>query len=207
MLGEPTLHTAENSIITYSRPSLSLDPLYPHFLSILSTISSDSTNQQCSISYWKKMQGNFPGGLVVKTLPSNAGGAGLTRWSESRDPTCLIAKKQNTEQKQCCNKLKTVKMVHIQKRKKERRKHQYNITDNVTWANSGRWWRTGKPKVLQSLESQRVKHCGRLNKASEVVYGRPLLPSGGLKHKSTTKEFLALKTSTPQSTGKPAVPG
>ena len=26
------------------------------------------------------------------------------------------------------------------------------------WANSGRWWRTGKPGVLQSMGSQRVGH-------------------------------------------------
>ena len=26
------------------------------------------------------------------------------------------------------------------------------------WANSGRWWRTGKPEVLQSMGSQRVWH-------------------------------------------------
>ena len=26
------------------------------------------------------------------------------------------------------------------------------------WANSGRWWGTGKPGVLQSMESQRVRH-------------------------------------------------
>ena len=26
------------------------------------------------------------------------------------------------------------------------------------WASSGRWWRTGKPGVLQSMESQRVRH-------------------------------------------------
>ena len=26
------------------------------------------------------------------------------------------------------------------------------------WASSGRWWRTGKPGVLQSMRSQRVKH-------------------------------------------------
>ena len=26
-----------------------------------------------------------------------------------------------------------------------------------TWANSGRWWRTGKPDVLQSMGSQRVR--------------------------------------------------
>ena len=27
-----------------------------------------------------------------------------------------------------------------------------------TWANSGRWWGTGKPDVLQSMGSQRVGH-------------------------------------------------
>ena len=26
------------------------------------------------------------------------------------------------------------------------------------WANSGRWWRTGKPGVLQSMGSQRIRH-------------------------------------------------
>ena len=26
------------------------------------------------------------------------------------------------------------------------------------WENSGRWWRTGKPGVLQSMRSQRVRH-------------------------------------------------
>ena len=26
------------------------------------------------------------------------------------------------------------------------------------WANSGRWWRTGKPSVLQSMGSRRVRH-------------------------------------------------
>ena len=26
------------------------------------------------------------------------------------------------------------------------------------WANSGRWWRTGKPGMLQSMESQRIGH-------------------------------------------------
>ena len=26
------------------------------------------------------------------------------------------------------------------------------------WANSGRWWRTGKPGLLQSVRSQRVRH-------------------------------------------------
>ena len=29
---------------------------------------------------------------------------------------------------------------------------------NWVWANSRRWWRTGKPGVLQSMGSQRVRH-------------------------------------------------
>ena len=28
------------------------------------------------------------------------------------------------------------------------------------WVSSGSWWRTGKPGVLQSMESQRVRHNG-----------------------------------------------
>ena len=31
------------------------------------------------------------------------------------------------------------------------------------WASSGRWWRTGKPGVIQSMGSQRVRHDERLN--------------------------------------------
>ena len=27
-----------------------------------------------------------------------------------------------------------------------------------TWVNSGRWWGTGRPGMLQSMESQRVRH-------------------------------------------------
>ena len=29
---------------------------------------------------------------------------------------------------------------------------------DMSWANSGRWWRTGKPGVLQSMGLQRVRH-------------------------------------------------
>ena len=33
------------------------------------------------------------------------------------------------------------------------------LTERIwVWANSGRWWRTGKPGVLQSMGSQRVRH-------------------------------------------------
>ena len=33
--------------------------------------------------------------------------------------------------------------------------HWYN---GWIWANSGRWWRKGKPGMLQSMESQRIRH-------------------------------------------------
>ena len=43
------------------------------------------------------------------------------------------------------------------------------ITDSMTWvwANSGRWWKTGKPGVLQSMGMQRVRH--------DLVNGQQLL--------------------------------
>ena len=46
------------------------------------------------------------------------------------------------------------------------------------WSNSGRWWKTGKPDVLQSMGSQRVRHnwvpeqqIMRANVLIEVVPG------------------------------------
>ena len=43
-----------------------------------------------------------------------------------------------------------------QKRGRQRMRWLDGITDSMTWtwANSGRWWRTGKPGMLQSMGSQ-----------------------------------------------------
>ena len=38
------------------------------------------------------------------------------------------------------------------------------------WANSGRWWRTGRPGMLQSMGSQRVRHTEQLNRT--LVLGK-----------------------------------
>ena len=39
------------------------------------------------------------------------------------------------------------------------------------WANSGRWWRTGKSGVLQSMGSQRVRHdCGTEQQQLKIPY-------------------------------------
>ena len=51
------------------------------------------------------MFGDFPGGPVVKTSPSNAGGASSIFWSGTKIPHALGPKKQkNINQKQYCNK-------------------------------------------------------------------------------------------------------
>ena len=46
---------------------------------------------------------NVPGGPVVKTLPSNAGGANLIPGQEAKIPHASWLKNQNTKQKQYCN--------------------------------------------------------------------------------------------------------
>ena len=39
-----------------------------------------------------------------------------------------------------------------------------------TWANFGRWWGTGRPGVLQSMESQRVRHdCVTKQQQARVI--------------------------------------
>ena len=69
------------------------------------------------------MSGAFPGGPVVKTLPSNAGGTGSIPLGGTKIPQSLEPK-HKTEQ--YCNKFKkfegTLKMVHIQKKKKNIKK-------------------------------------------------------------------------------------
>ena len=46
----------------------------------------------------------FPGGPVVKTLPSNAGGAGSNPHQGTKIPHALWTKKQNIKHEQFCNK-------------------------------------------------------------------------------------------------------
>ena len=46
----------------------------------------------------------LPGGPVVKTSPSNAGGAGSIPGPGAKIPRAIGPKNQNIKQKQCCNK-------------------------------------------------------------------------------------------------------
>ena len=48
--------------------------------------------------------GDFPGGRVVKTSPSNAGGVGSIPDRGAKIPHASWPKKQNIKQKQYCNK-------------------------------------------------------------------------------------------------------
>ena len=66
---------------------------------------------------------DFPGGPVVKTSPSSAGGAGSIPGRGAKIPHASWPKNQNIKQKQCCNKFnKTLKMVHIKKKKNLKKK-------------------------------------------------------------------------------------
>ena len=47
--------------------------------------------------------GDFPGGPVVKTSPSNAGGVGSIPGRGDKIPHALRPEKQNIKQKQYCN--------------------------------------------------------------------------------------------------------
>ena len=52
----------------------------------------------------KDLAGDFPGSPVVKTSPSNAGGAGPIPGRGAKIPHALGPKNQNIKQKQYCNK-------------------------------------------------------------------------------------------------------
>ena len=58
---------------------------------------------------------------------------------------------------------KTLMLGKIEGRRRrewQRMRRLDGITDSRSWvwANSGRWWRTGKPGVLQFIGSQRIRH-------------------------------------------------
>ena len=59
---------------------------------------------------------DFPGGPVVKTSPSNAGGAGSIPGRGAKIPHASRPKNQNRSNT-VTNSIKTLKMVHIKKKK------------------------------------------------------------------------------------------
>ena len=70
-------------------------------------------------SKFKAASKNFPGGLVVKISPSNAGGAGSTPSRGGAKIHMLFGQKTITRSRSSIvtNSMKTLKMVHIKKKK------------------------------------------------------------------------------------------
>ena len=66
--------------------------------------------------------GDFPGGPVVKTLPSNAGGVGSIPGQGAKIPHVSWSKNQSIKNRSniVTNSIKTLKMVHIKKKKKKK---------------------------------------------------------------------------------------
>ena len=69
------------------------------------------------------------------------------------------------------------------------------------WASSGRWWRTGKPGMLQSMGSQRVRHdwvteqehvCHTLFIRSEAICSSCPHSKGGLYQGMNTRKWGSL---------------
>ena len=54
--------------------------------------------------YQKSRHRDFPGGAMVKTVPSNAGAAGSIPDGGTKIPHASLLKNQNEKQKQYCNK-------------------------------------------------------------------------------------------------------
>jgi len=75
------------------------------------------------------MQG-LPWWPVVKTLPCNAGGTGLIHGWEPKIPNASWPKNQNINSI-VTNSIKTLKMVHIKKKKKERNLKEKNDTIQI----------------------------------------------------------------------------
>lgn len=69
---------------------------------------------------------------MVKISPSKAGGAGSIPSQEAKISHILGPKTQNIEQKQYCNKLKTLKMVHTKKEKILKKKNSQFVKGGIT---------------------------------------------------------------------------
>ena len=55
--------------------------------------------------------------------------------------------------------------------------HQWMESGTWVWAGSGTWWWTGRPGMLQSMGSQRVRHDWATD-LNHFFWGLPLWPSG-----------------------------
>ena len=81
-------------------------PKIPQHLQNSGTLGSIFGSKEPSIfDEQSKVQRDFPGGPVVKTLSSNAGGVGSIPGQGTKIPHASQPKNQNIKQKEYCNKL------------------------------------------------------------------------------------------------------
>ena len=84
----------------------------------------------------KEMDWDFPGGPVVKTSPSKAGGAGSIPGQGTKIPLALWPKNQNIKKSNIVkNLINTLKKVHIKKKKNPRSRADYQTQGclRITW--------------------------------------------------------------------------
>ena len=79
-----------------------------------------SLQEQYNEAIKNKESRDFPGSPVVKTLPSNAGGAGSILGRGAKIPHCYWPKNQNIKQKQYCNKFNKDSKKSLSIKKRER---------------------------------------------------------------------------------------
>ena len=70
---------------------------------------------------------------------------------------------------------KTLMLRKIKGRRRRRRQRTRYLDASLTqwtrvWARSGRWWRTGKPGVLYSMGSQRVRHDWATEQQQQLTF-------------------------------------
>ena len=84
---------------------------------------------------------------------------------------------------------KTLMLGRIEgRRRRGRQKMRWldGITDSMDWVDSGSWWWTGRPGMLQFMGSQRVRHdC-----ATELNWFSLKLPSRGIIFQKSVKHVL-----------------
>ena len=88
-------------------------------------------------------------------------------WPHRRQPTRLPNPYQNTNgffhrtgtnNSKICMEIQKTPNNQNDLEKEESGRHHAPWFQTILWARSGRWWRTGKPGVLQSMGSQRVRY-------------------------------------------------
>ena len=90
----------------------------------------------------------------------------------------------------------SLQKIEVRRRRgRQRMRWLDSITDSIgtwVWASSGRWWRTGKPGVLQSKGSQKRLNISIWNRAGPYGPSLPSMPSACLSSMENFSQRLIL---------------